>query len=79
MDAVSEIIEVAQEELKMEARINSIEDTWAKFTLGFDRHRDTEVYIVSPPDEVLETLEEHSLHLQSMAGQGKFVSSSRTA
>jgi dynein heavy chain len=73
VDSVSEIIEVAQKELKMEARINMIEDTWGKFVLGFDRHRDTEVYIVSPPDEVLETLEEHSLHLQSMAGQGKFV------
>ena len=73
VDSVSDIVEVAQKELKMEARINNIEEVWAKFVLEFDRHRDTEVFVVSPPDEILETLEEHSLHLQSMAGQGKFV------
>eukprot|EP00605_Chrysophyceae_sp_TOSAG23-4_P001019 GSChrysophyteH1.ASY1.ANO1.1120.1 assembled CDS len=38
-----------------------VEDVWGKFSLNFDRHRDTE------------TLEEHALHLQSMAGMGKFV------
>ena len=73
VDAVSEIVEVATKELKIEARLANIEEAWRKFTLKFDRHRDTEVFIVSPPDEILETLEEHSLHLQGMAGMGKFV------
>jgi len=73
VDAVSEIVEVATKELKIEAKLNSIEEAWRKFALKFERHRDTEVFIVSPPDEILETLEEHSLHLQGMAGMGKFV------
>lgn len=73
VDAVNDIVEVANKELKIENRLNHIEDNWRKFSLKFDRHRDTEVFVVSPPEDVLEALEEHSLHLQSMAGMGKFV------
>ena len=73
VEAVSEIVEVAQKELKIESKINSIEDSWSRFRLKFDRHRDTEVFIVAPPDDILEALDEHALHLQSMAGMGKFV------
>ena len=35
--------------------MKSIEDSWLKTELRFDRHRDTEVFVVSPPDEVLKT------------------------
>jgi dynein heavy chain len=73
VDNVSEIVEVAQKELKIEGKINNIEDTWAKFVLKFDNHRDTDTMIVCPPDDILEVLEEHSLLLQSMAGMGKSV------
>ena len=73
VDAVSEIVEVANKELKIENKLLLIEEIWRKFVLKFDQHRDTEVFIVSSPDEILESLEEHSLLLQSMAGMGKFV------
>jgi dynein heavy chain len=73
VDAVSDIVEVANKELKIENKLAMIEDVWKKFSLKFDQHRDTDVYVVAPPDEILEALEEHSLHLQSMAGMGKFV------
>jgi dynein heavy chain len=73
VDPVMEIVEVANKELKIEARLNSIEEIWSKLILKFDRHRDTEVFIVAAPDDVLESLEEHALHLQGMAGMGKFV------
>jgi dynein heavy chain len=73
VDAVSDIVEISVKELKIENKLNSIEDVWNKFYLQFDRHRDTEIFIVSPPDEILETLEEHHLQLQGMAGMGKFV------
>jgi dynein heavy chain len=73
VDAVSEIVEVANKELKIENKLATIEDIWRKFSLRFDQHRDTEVFVVAPPDDVLEALEEHSLVLQSMAGMGKFV------
>ncbi len=29
--------------------------------------------VLSPPDEIMDILEEHQLTLQSMAGMGKFV------
>ena len=73
VDAVTEIVEVANKELKIENKLLTIEDIWRKLSLKFDQHRDTEVFIVAPPDDVLEALEEHSLLLQSMAGMGKFV------
>jgi dynein heavy chain len=73
VESVSDMVEVANKELKIENRLNMIEETWARLSLKFDRHRDTEVFVISPPDEILETLEEHHLHLQSMAGMGKFV------
>ena len=69
VEAVSDIVEVANKELKIENRLLNIEESWRKFFLKFDRHRDTEVFVVFPPDDVLEALEEHSLHLQSMAGK----------
>ena len=73
VDAVLDIVEMANKELKIETRLNTIEDVWARLKLSFDQHRDTEVFVVAPPDDILETLEEHSLLLQGMAGMGKFV------
>ena len=73
VDPVMDIVEVANKELKIEMKLNTIEEAWNNMRLQFDRHRDTEVYIVMPPDEVLELLEDHSLQLQGMAGMGKFV------
>lgn len=72
-DVVADIVEMAQRELKIENRLNQIETKWNNFVLSFDRHRDTEVFIVSPPDEILDSLEENHLHLQSMAGMGRYI------
>ena len=79
MDAVLEIVEVANKELKIEARLSNISDVWKSLELKFDRHRDSEVFVVSPPDDVLEALEEHHLQLQNMSGMGKFVEFFRDA
>jgi dynein heavy chain, axonemal len=73
VDPVMDIVEMATKELKIESKLTMIEDAWHKLALVFDRHRDTEVYIILPPDDILETLEEHSLQLQSMSGMGRFV------
>jgi dynein heavy chain len=56
---VSEIVEVANKELKIENKLSQIEEIWRKFSLHFDQHRDTEVCVVAPPDDILEALEEH--------------------
>ena len=67
VEPVMDIVEMASKELKIEAKLNTIDEAWRKLALKFDRHRDTEVFIVAPPDDVLEALEEHSLHLQVQA------------
>lgn len=79
VDAVLEIVEVANKELKIEARLNTIAEIWKTLELKFDRHRDSEVFVVSPPDDVLDALEEHHLQLQNMGGMGKFVEFFRDA
>jgi dynein heavy chain len=73
VEAVLEIVEVANKELKIEAKLTSIEDIWKRLSLDFVRHRDTDVFVVSPPDDILDALEEHSLQLQGMIGLGMFV------
>jgi dynein heavy chain, axonemal len=73
VEAVGELVEVANKELKIESKLMTIADAWGRFILKFVQHRDTDVFVVAPPDEILEALEEHSLVLQSMAGMGKFV------
>ena len=73
VEPVMDIVEMANKELKIEMKLNAIDESWNTLRLQFDRHRDTEVFIVMPPDDVLELLEEHSLQLQGMAGMGKFV------
>lgn len=40
---------------------------------GDCRYKDMEMKVLSPPDEVVETLEDHMLQLQTMLGMGKFV------
>jgi dynein heavy chain len=73
VDAVSDIVEVTSKELRIENRLNSIQEIWRNLSLKLDRHRDTEVFVVSTPDDILECLEEHHLHLQAMSSMGKFV------
>ena len=34
---------------------------------------DTDVNVLVPPEETIETLEEHQLQLQTMVGMGRFV------
>ena len=73
-----EVVEVANKELKVEAKLKSIEDVWSNMQLEFARHRDTEVFVLVPSDEMLETLEEHQMQLQAMVGMGRFVDFFRT-
>lgn len=70
---VNDLVEIATKELKIENRLNQIEINWNKYTLNFTRHRDTDVFIISQPDEILDALEENHLHLQSMSGMGRYV------
>lgn len=39
----------------------------------FVQHKDSEIVIIKPSEEVVESLESHQLELQSIIGMGKFV------
>jgi dynein heavy chain len=73
LDVLSDIVEVANKELKIETRLATIEEVWIKLSVGFEKHKETELLVIKPPDEILEVLDEHVLLLQNMAGMGKFV------
>lgn len=64
MEGVNELVQVAQEELKVETRLRTIEEYWRNSAFDFARHKDTEVYIITSPDAMLEALEEHSLQVR---------------
>jgi len=70
VEAVSELVHVANEELKVETRLKMIEEFWKNAIFQFVRHKDTEVFIIAAPDSMLEALEEHQVQLQSMGGLG---------
>ena len=64
VEGVMEIVETANKELKVESKLKVIEDCWSAMSLEFDRHRDTEVFVLVASDELLETLEDHQMQLQ---------------
>jgi dynein heavy chain len=73
VDDVSDIVETAMKELKVDNRINVIEGEWKLFELDYIQHKDTDMYLIKLPEEVMEALDQHQLDLQGMIGMGKFV------
>ena len=72
-EAVSEIVETADKELKIDKKLIVIDQTWQKLEVEYVQHKDTEQQKLKVPDEVVEYLEGHQLELQTMIGMGKFV------
>jgi dynein heavy chain len=73
VDAVGEIVETADKELKIERKLGTIEGAWAGLQVEYAQHKDTDNKILKVPDEVVEFLDAHQLELQTMIGMGKFV------
>jgi dynein heavy chain len=73
VDAVGEIVETADKELKIERKLGTIEGAWAGLQVEYIKHKDTDNKILKVPDEVVEFLDAHQLELQTMIGMGKFV------
>ena len=73
IDDVEEIVETANKELKIERKLKDIETIWRDLVMDYVQHNDTEMYLIKPSEEVIESLEGHQLELQSMIGMGKFV------
>ncbi|CAN0161161.1 unnamed protein product [Scytosiphon promiscuus] len=73
VEDVSMIVETAQKELKIENKLEVIEAAWTDMELHYVPHKDTEMFVVRPSEELVESLEAHQMELQSMVGMGKFV------
>ncbi|CAM9131888.1 unnamed protein product, partial [Ectocarpus fasciculatus] len=70
---VEEIVETAAKELKIERKLRDIEKVWKNLVLDYVPHNDSEMCLIRPSEEVIESLEGHQLELQTMIGMGKFV------
>lgn len=75
VDAVSEAVEVANKELKIDQKLKSIEDAWAKHDLCFQPHKSSQpdFKVITAAEFTVDILEEHQLQLQTLAGLGKFM------
>ena len=66
-------LQIAKKELKIEKKLNTIDEKWTSLVLDYIQHKETDMRVVKPSDELIEALEEHQLELQGMIGMGKFV------
>jgi dynein heavy chain len=73
VDDIEEIVETANKELKIEKKMVIIEDIWRDLTLEYVPHKESEISLIRPSEEVIENLEGHQLELQGIIGMGKFV------
>jgi dynein heavy chain len=73
VDDVEEIVETATKELKIEKKLSIITSTWADLLMDYKPHKESEISLIAPSEDVVENLEAHQLELQTMIGMGKFV------
>ena len=67
VDDVSEIVETAQKELKIETKLAAIEKNWAAIELGYGPSRSNpDIKTIRPGEDVVEGLDADQLELQTM-------------
>ena len=72
-EAIEEIVETAMKELKIEKKLKEIEEVWSTMEIDYAPHKDTEMFIPKPSEEVVESIESHQMELQGIFGMGKFM------
>ena len=70
---IEAIVETAMKELKIEKKLNEIEGAWSVMELNYSAHKDTDMFIPRPSEEVVESMEAHQMELQGIFGMGKFM------
>lgn len=70
---IEEIVELSFKELKIERKLTDIESIWRDMCMDYTPHNDSEMNLIKPSEEVIESLEAHQMELQTMIGMGKFV------
>lgn len=72
-EEIEDIVETAMKELKIEKKLTEIEGVWSVMELNYSAHKDTEMFIPRPSEEVVESMEAHQMELQGIYGMGKFM------
>ena len=72
-EEIEDILEVAMKELKIEKKLTEIEGVWSVMELNYSAHKDTEMFVPRPSEEVVESMEAHQMELQGIYGMGKFM------
>ncbi|KAL7445854.1 hypothetical protein ACHAXM_010428 [Skeletonema potamos] len=72
-EGIEEIVETAMKELKIENKLSEIEGVWAAMQLDYVAHKNTDMYVPRPSEEVVESMEAHQMELQGIYGMGKFM------
>jgi len=72
-EEIEDTVETAMKELKIEKKLTEIEDVWSVMELNYSAHKDTEMFIPRPSEEVVESMEAHQMELQGIYGMGKFM------
>ena len=65
-DDVSEIVDRAQKEAKMEKSLSVLKETWKTVEYLFAQHKSTNVYTIKMSEETVETLEDNQVLVQGM-------------
>ena len=65
-DDVSEIVDRAQKEAKMEKSLATLKETWAKVEYVFTQYKDTSVHTIRMSEEDFEVLEDNQVLVQGM-------------
>ena len=66
IDDCEEIIEIANKELKVDRKLKDISQVWKGLILLYTPYKDTEIKLVKVTDDIIESLEDNQLELQTM-------------
>ena len=66
VDDVGEVVDQATKEDKMEQTLVKLEQTWKSIEFDFDRHAETDVYLIRMQEPDFEMLEDNQLVVQGM-------------
>jgi dynein heavy chain len=70
---IEDIIETAMKELKIEKKLTEIEGVWSVMELNYSAHKETDIFLPRPSEEVVESMEAHQMELQGIYGMGQFM------
>jgi dynein heavy chain len=63
---ISEIVNGAQKEQRMEVALKKISTVWTSVEFEFTKHKDTDLHLIRLKEEDFDTLEDHQVQIQDM-------------